>query len=415
MNIRRNRFLPICIFVLLIVSVLNVDAQSDPILDDTNIRLLHHIPNSEYIDINLSNDGRYLIALNSTYSGAGYNETDPNTPAEQYEATYLEIWELGELTTQNIPMNSVLPFENFMPPDFSKKIHVRQSGFSRPDRMSLSLASNNQIIAVGLEDEIRLYELDGLNLITTMYEDNRGTILEWSANGTDIAYLAGNNLVIWNIEANSKQEIELPADLTREEIYPVADGWIIILRHRDERTIIFCRDDVNECSTDVYDLTNRQLFPVMRSDGTIDIQNYSEANQIGNLDFTHLSNVAHSPSNRYIEDRWVRGIWDVQNQEYIQRFDRSKTIAWLSSESRFIGVDSPDVITTVSLYEIGADNPIQSFALSEALSEDWIFLTENLTNVTASMANSATVFVAPEDAFVVINLTWTLIYIPIIR
>lgn len=401
--------------VLLTSSTEKIHSQALLTLDTSNIRLLHHLPNSEYIDIALSSDGHYLIGLNSVYSGEGYKEADPNVPSEQYEATYLEIWELDELAKQNIVSSYVLQFEQFTPPDFTKKIDARQTGFSRP-RMDMSVANNNQIIAIGIDDQIRLYELESLMLITALQQNN-WRFLEWSSDGNNLAYIADNELISWNVLTNGKQEFALPTDVIFDHIYPIADGWIVSAYQQSDAILIQCKINTNQCDGITYDTNRGQLFPIIYADGTIAITNYTDTDAVFISDFMHISNNAYSPSNRYIERTFAGeyGIWDIQNQAFSQNFDRSQTIAWLSSDTYFLGIDAPDVTTTVSLYKIGVDNPIQIFALGDVLFEDWIFLTEHLINATASMASSANILVASNDTFVAVNLTWTIIYIPIIR
>lgn len=400
--------------ILIVFSLPESIAQSNVMLDESNIRLLHHIPNSEYIDIDLSTNGRYLVSLNSIYSGAGYVESNPNIPNEQYEATYLEVWDLIELEQQDISSNYLLPFERFLPPDFSKKIHMRQSGFSRPSSMNISISSNEEIIAVGVDDEISLYELESLNLITTMHQHNR-RFLEWSVDENSLAYIADNVLNVWDVVTNEILQFELPATMIFSSIHPVTDGWIIKGYRQADIVLIICNDIVIECRQIEYNSDAYDLFPIMYSDGTIEIADYIETNEILSFDFTHLSAYAHSPSNRYIE-RIVSGeygIWDIQNQVFTQYFEQSQTIAWLRNSSNFISVGSPDVITSVSLHEIGVNEPIQAFQLRNVIHEDWDFLTNYLTSVTASMANNATIFVPPDNTFVLINFTWVIIYIPL--
>lgn len=400
--------------ILIVFSLPESIAQSNVMLDESNIRLLHHIPNSEYIDIDLSTNGRYLVSLNSIYSGAGYVESNPNIPNEQYEATYLEVWDLIELEQQDISSNYLLPFERFLPPDFSKKIHMRQSGFSRPSSMNISISSNEEIIAVGVDDEISLYELESLNLITTMHQHNR-RFLEWSVDENSLAYIADNVLNVWDVVTNEILQFELPATMIFSSIHPVTDGWIIKGYRQADIVLIICNDIVIECRQIEYNSDAYDLFPIMYLDGTIEIADYTETNEILSFDFTHLSAYAHSPSNRYIE-RIVSGeygIWDIQNQVFTQYFEQSQTIAWLRNSSNFISVGSPDVITSVSLHEIGVNEPIQAFQLRNVIHEDWDFLTNYLTSVTASMANNATIFVPPDNTFVLINFTWVIIYIPL--
>lgn len=412
-------------YILTILCLLFVCApslgQEDIELDHENVRILQRNTNSENL-AQITHDNHRIVTVNSMYDEVAPGYSDGiEFPQSEYKETILSLWNVEQLFFIPDFKDSVVDKPATFPqPEISVQIDQSQRSIYGPIISGVGISPDNEWISIIIRGQLRIYQLDSLELVH-VFDDYAVSDAEWSSNSRKIAFYdrKTGNLIVWDIITQAiAKEYEVGEVLSSYDLMLVTNNWII------DSYELFYLCPAAEASCQMFEPTKPNIDRSFRLLALIDEQ-HLDVVDVRNVDPTMLQeNITlldlscHSPDYRYIciDD----GIWDIQERDYFRHStNRHFTLfEWLPQGDYYIELMDFGIIDTeISLLKAGEDTPTQKFVFGEILKESRQILWENMPGVPAGPLRRgdsfANIWVDQSGRFMMINFTWTVLFMPI--
>lgn len=399
---RHAQFYNFLLFMLLslfLVSPNIIKAQvSVPVFDIENAHYLSSFPNSRY-HAQISQDGRYIVAVNSIF-----REPNAEYPV-LYKATYLELWEMRSVQQVNIQIQPQATYSHVIAPSRILLLDQSSDGtLTRIPTSQLKISPDSKRVAVTVGDIWQIYRLPDL----TLESEISALEIEWSMDGQRLIVQQDDVLGVWSVEEAyfiKKYSLNEYSDFYMFNAVPVEDGWVIE-DYSDNLTLV-CLLRNEQCDEFRLSAGIPPYFPdvlVVTTENQVlsyDIQSL----ELSDLEqFRIIDSPCHSPDFQYI---CLRGgyIWDLKDRTFVNELP-NYPLAWSSSSNLFY-VFQPE--QTLQVYAVGEQTPLTEISMMSISENDWDLLRERNSATTQFEIYEIT----SHDHFVLVNLGFTLVYLPI--
>jgi WD40 repeat protein len=270
--------------------------------------------------------------------------------------------------------------------------------------------------------ELELYRTLPITIVAPK-ELYLGDSLKWSLDGQLLATFADNEIIVWDFENDVVESYTFGNNY--EVIASFEDGWFGKNRYLEDMNGFFACDLwLLDCYE--YELTSRS-HPIITPDGEVVFYEHGTTERI--IDFWyrqadgqyHLSNTLNQHHSwsldiNFSPDGLYMVLWHDGTIQEFPAFDLVSTMrayqktAWLPDSHHLVTLYPYDYELTMGLYEVGNDEPIDTLDLVEIFGEEKIIDEWYEHNIITEQ----TMDVSGDGKWVLVNLGWAVLVIPIV-